>query len=65
LKVVNAPVPPRAYVFENTGTSEPAAYPIVSTIDDVPGIIAFCAVVTRSENVVQWAESLGRPPLKW
>jgi len=53
------------YVLENTGTSLPAAYPVVLTIVTLDVYTAFSAVTTASESVVQWAESAGVPPLKW
>ena len=48
-----------------TGTSDPAAYPFVSTIVTDADMVAFSAVTTASEKVVHAAVSAGVPPLKW
>jgi hypothetical protein len=47
------PVPEAEYVLLKTGTSDPAAYPKVSTIVTLFVKIAFSAATTASENVVQ------------
>jgi hypothetical protein len=57
-------VPVVVYDLENTGTSLPGAYPSVRTIVTPEFKIAFSAVTTASDSVVQWPESGGVVPSK-
>jgi hypothetical protein len=53
------------YVFEKTGTSDPAAYPKVAVIVTALSKMGASAATIASESVVQWALSGGVPPAKW